>query len=86
MHLFPFTVRWLQNAPDEETAKRRHTFIEKALRNTDERVAADKPITPMFLFAVLLGGWRRKFGGTMIFILRLKIALTPIHAMDARKV
>ena len=54
--LFPWTVRWLQNAPDAETHTRRHAFISRALQNTDERVAQDKPITPMFLFAVLLWG------------------------------
>lgn len=55
-HLFPWTVRWLQSAPDEETGQRRRSFIEKALADTDKRVAEDKPITPMFLFAVLLWG------------------------------
>jgi len=29
-------------------------FIEKALANTDQRIAQGKPITPAFLFAVLL--------------------------------
>ena len=28
----------------------------QGLRNTDERVAADKPVTPTFLFALLLYG------------------------------
>jgi len=51
-HLFPLTAMWLNNDPDG----RRQGFIEQALQSTDERVAADKPITPMFLFAVLLWG------------------------------
>lgn len=51
-HLFPLTHMWLNNDPE---GLRRH-FVEQALRNTDERVAADKPITPMFLFAVFLWG------------------------------
>ena len=51
-HLFPWTVDWLEQGDQE----RRAAFVEKALRNTDRRVAEDKPITPMFLFAVLLWG------------------------------
>ncbi len=51
-HLFPLTAMWLNNDPQGL----RTCFIEQALRNTDERVAADKPITPMFLFAVFLWG------------------------------
>lgn len=51
-HLFPLTAAWLKGSDD----KRRLQFIEQALRNTDERVAADLPVTPMFLFAVLLWG------------------------------
>jgi poly(A) polymerase len=51
-HLFPLTAEWLAAAPDE----RRAGFIETALRNTDERIKQEKPVTPMFLFAVLLWG------------------------------
>ncbi len=51
-HLLPLTHMWLNNDP--EGSRRR--FIEQALRNTDERVATDKPITPMFLFAIFLWG------------------------------
>lgn len=51
-HLFPLTAMWLNNDPDGVRAN----YIEQALRNTDERVKQDKPITPMFLFAVLLWG------------------------------
>jgi poly(A) polymerase len=29
-------------------------MLERGLQNTDERIAADKPVTPTFLFAVLL--------------------------------
>ena len=29
-------------------------FIRRGLRNTDERIRADKPVTPMFLYAVFL--------------------------------
>jgi len=31
-------------------------MLERGLINTDERIAADKPVTPTFLFAVLLWG------------------------------
>jgi len=51
-HLFPLTHMWLNNDPDGSRLR----FIEQALRNTDERVAAEKPITPMFLFAIFLWG------------------------------
>ncbi len=32
----------------------RADMLERGLANTDARVAADKPVTPTFLFAVLL--------------------------------
>jgi poly(A) polymerase len=51
-HLFPLTAEWLDTAPDS----RRADFIETALRNTDTRIAQDKPVTPMFMFGVLLWG------------------------------
>ena len=51
-HLFPPTAKWL--AQDKDGL--RTQFIEQALRNTDKRVVQDKPITPMFMFAVLLWG------------------------------
>ena len=51
-HLFPMTAEWLAAATDS----RRSEFIESALRNTDKRVAQDKPVTPMFMFGVLLWG------------------------------
>ena len=50
--LFPWTARWLAAAPDA----RRAEFIEAALANTDKRVMQDMPVTPMFMFAVLLWG------------------------------
>ncbi len=51
-HLFPWTAEWLAKATDD----RRRQFIEAALQSTDARVAEDKAVTPMFLFAVLLWG------------------------------
>ncbi len=49
-YLFPATSAALEG-PDGEAADR---FIREGLGNTDDRVAEDKPITPMFLYAVLL--------------------------------
>jgi poly(A) polymerase len=51
-YLLPVTADWLEGSDDE----RRENFIEQALRNTDKRIASDKPVTPMFLFAVFLWG------------------------------
>lgn len=56
-HLFPATAAWLAaaghaNHPDSP----RNRFIERALMNTDQRVAAGQPVTPMFLFGVFLWG------------------------------
>ncbi|MEM9171439.1 MAG: polynucleotide adenylyltransferase PcnB [Pseudomonadota bacterium] len=48
--LFP-QARMGLDAPDGEFFDR---FIRRALKNTDERIAADKPVTPMFLLAVFL--------------------------------
>lgn len=51
-HLFPATAAWLAGTD----AERRNAFIERALANTDERVRGGLPVTPMFLFGVLLWG------------------------------
>jgi poly(A) polymerase len=52
-HLFPATGAWLAA---DDAAGRRRAFIEQALANTDARVAAGLPVTPMFLFGVFLWG------------------------------
>ncbi len=52
-HLFPATGAWLAA---DDAAGRRRSFIEQALANTDARVAAGLPVTPMFLFGVFLWG------------------------------
>jgi poly(A) polymerase len=49
-HLFPATAVWLGG--DD----RRNRFIERALANTDQRIAEGQPVTPMFLFGVFLWG------------------------------
>jgi poly(A) polymerase len=50
-HLFPATAQWLGPGGDA-----REQFIEEALAGTDERIAEDRPVTPMFLIGVLLWG------------------------------
>lgn len=53
------------------------TFLEAAMRNTDRRLADDKPVTPAFLFAVLL--WppvRRRFQRA------LDQGMPPVQAMS----
>ncbi len=49
-HLFPMTEESLTH---EEQAFP-ITFVSRGMSNTDDRVSADKPVTPAFLFAVLL--------------------------------
>ena len=51
-HLFPATAEWLAQDPDGMAAR----LIRAGLANTDRRVQEDRPVTPMFLFAVLLFG------------------------------
>ena len=51
-HLFPGTARAL--ARDQHGALR--SLVENGLAGTDARVREDKPVTPAFLFAVLLWG------------------------------
>jgi poly(A) polymerase len=50
--LFPGTARFF--AEHEAAAERK--LLERGLASTDARIAADKPVTPTFLFAVLLYG------------------------------
>jgi poly(A) polymerase len=49
-HLFPQSAAAFAMAPYAYAAE----MLERGLANTDERIAADKPVTPTFLFAVLL--------------------------------
>jgi poly(A) polymerase len=50
--LFPATDRLL----DSEAGDPYRALLLAALQNTDQRVAEDEPVTPVFLFAVLLWG------------------------------
>jgi poly(A) polymerase len=51
-HLFPATAAHLATETDGVALR----LIRAGLANTDRRVADDRPITPIFLFAVLLFG------------------------------
>ena len=51
-YLFPQTGAYLE----QQTWSGSGEFVKRALENTDSRVAEDKPVTPAFLFAVLLWG------------------------------
>jgi poly(A) polymerase len=51
-HLFPATAAHLAREQDGLA----HRLIRAGLANTDRRVAEDRPVTPMFVFAVLLFG------------------------------
>ncbi len=59
--LYPATARAL-DAGDETLL----AMIEQGMANTDTRVAEDKPVTPAFLFAVLLWGEVREQAQAMI--------------------
>lgn len=61
-HLFPAT----EAALAEEDQVFPITFVARGLANTDRRIQEDKPVTPAFLFAILL--WepvRRRFQGLL---------------------
>lgn len=49
-YLFPHTARALQSDKTGKTSR----FIREGLQNTDRRVQAEEPVTPMFLYAILL--------------------------------
>ena len=49
-HLFPLSAAAFELPPYAYAQE----MLERGLINTDERIAADKPVTPTFLFAVLL--------------------------------
>ena len=59
--LFPSTARAL-DAGDQVLL----AMIEQGMANTDARVAEDKPVTPAFLFAVLLWGEVREQAGALV--------------------
>ncbi len=55
-YLFPATAQQLE--PENDPEERYLQFIEAALKNTDLRLSESKPVTPAFLFAVML--WQQQ--------------------------
>ncbi len=51
-HLFPATAAYLAEEQDGMALR----LIRAGLANTDRRISEDRPVTPMFLFAVMLFG------------------------------
>ncbi len=51
-HLFPMSAAAFELPPYSYAQE----MLERGLENTDERIAADKAVTPTFLFAILLWG------------------------------
>jgi poly(A) polymerase len=51
-HLFPLSAAAMKLPPYAYAQE----MLELGLANTDDRIAADKPVTPTFLFAILLWG------------------------------
>lgn len=53
-HLFEQLFPWTDEILGEDTEDHTHRLLSEGLRNTDQRVAEGKPVTPAFLLAVLL--------------------------------
>jgi poly(A) polymerase len=85
-HLFPQSAAAFALPPYAYAAE----MLEMGLANTDERIAADKPVTPTFLFAVLL--WsavlrelnERQAGPTPDLALLLQVIDTVLRAQQSR--
>ena len=80
--LFPLSVPEVNNADGVQT------MIELALRNTDLRLADGKPVTPAFLFAVLLWGplqkeWQRAMENGLHTAPALQKAIQKVTAKQA---
>jgi poly(A) polymerase len=85
-HLFPQSAAAFALAPYAYAAE----MLELGLANTDERIAADKPVTPTFMFAVLL--WsavlrelnERQAGPTPDLALLLQACDTVLRTQQSR--
>jgi poly(A) polymerase len=85
-HLFPQSAAAFALPPYAYAAE----MLERGLANTDERIAADKPVTPTFLFAVLL--WsavlrelnERQAGPTPDLALLLQACDTVLRTQQSR--
>jgi poly(A) polymerase len=65
-------------------------FVELALKNTDERVLSDKPVSPAFLFATLLwhevlAAWKKYEAEGNRAIPALHMAMTEVSDIQAQK-
>lgn len=53
-YLFPATLQHIEQTEKNDQQQRSEKLLDLALRNTDERLAQGKSVTPAFLFAALL--------------------------------
>jgi len=85
-HLFPLSAAAFELPPYAYAEE----MLERGLVNTDERIAADKPVTPTFLFAVLLWGAvlrelnERKAGPAPDIALLMQACDTVLRAQQSR--
>ncbi len=85
-HLFPMSAAAFALPPYAYACD----MLELGLVNTDERIAADKPVTPTFLFAVLLWGAvlrelnERQAGPTPDMTLLMQACDTVLRAQQSR--
>ncbi len=85
-HLFPMSAAAFALPPYAYAQE----MLERGLINTDERIAADKPVTPTFLFAVLL--WsavlrelnERQAGPSPDLVLVMQACDTVLRAQQSR--
>ncbi|HVT32008.1 MAG TPA: polynucleotide adenylyltransferase PcnB [Rhodanobacteraceae bacterium] len=87
LHVFPATARSLAGPH----ADRFRVLLERTLASTDERVRAEKPVTPAFLFAALLWEPVRETAEAMIAegsdpVAAWALASTRIMSEQARRV
>ena len=86
-HLFPQTATILHAERDHYS----RLLLTKALQNTDKRISEDKPVTPAFLFAVLLWQpvkqrWQSYISDNIPVIPALQRAASEIIAEQAARV
>lgn len=77
-YLFPIAEESLQEDTDENGVQGSYSkLVELALKNTDKRIKSGLPVTPAFLFAVLL--WKRVDKGTKMYRELGNPALQSVH-------
>ncbi|MEH6457260.1 MAG: polynucleotide adenylyltransferase PcnB [Cocleimonas sp.] len=78
-HLFPDAEKSLAEDIDENGDEGNYTkLVYAALQNTDRRIRADMPVTPAFLFAVML--WKRVSEGFTMYKELGNPALQAMHS------